>query len=257
MITSTSNQKIKDVIALCKKPSLRREKNLFVVEGIRMFSEIPDKNIREVYVSENFYYSADEKLQKRLQNLHAETVSNTVCEYMSDTKTPQGILAVVDMQRYELSDVTGGLVIVLERLQDPGNLGTILRTAEAAGAGIIMDKDTVDIYNPKVVRSTMGAVFRVPFVVVDSLYDSAMLLKNKNYKIYAAHLKGAEDFDREKYPEKAAFMIGNEAAGLSDEIAALADKYIRIPMQGKVESLNASVAASLIMYEYYKQMRNK
>ena len=147
--------------------------------------------------------------------------------------------------------------MILERLQDPGNLGTIMRTAEAAGVScVIMDKDTVDIYNPKVVRSTMGAIFRVPFIYADNLNAVADLLKKDGYSLYAAHLKGTHNFNEIAYEKKTAFLIGNESAGLSEKTASLADEYVKIPMKGKVESLNASVAASLLMYEYTRNIKD-
>ncbi|MBQ7248269.1 MAG: RNA methyltransferase [Lachnospiraceae bacterium] len=181
-------------------------------------------------------------------------VSDDVFAKISDTKTPQGIAAVVRMRRYELADLTtGGPVLIIEDIQDPGTLGTMIRSAEGAGAGgIIMDPSTVDIYNPKVIRGTMGAFFRVPHVICP-VSDAVAALKEAEYTIYAAHLAGQKSFTEVEYG-KAAFMIGNEGRGLSDQSAALADTYIRIPMEGALESLNASVAASLLMYEWHRQV---
>ena len=141
-------------------------------------------------------------------------------------------------------------LLILEDTADPGNLGTIMRTAEAAGVtGAIMGKGTVDIFNPKVVRSTMGSIFRLPFAYVDDLKSVILGLKRDGISFYATHLKGKESYRDISYSNKAGILIGNEARGLSDEIANLADTYVIIPMQGKVESLNAAVAAALMMYE--------
>ncbi|MEG0370657.1 MAG: RNA methyltransferase, partial [Hungatella sp.] len=148
-------------------------------------------------------------------------------------------------------------LMVLETIQDPGNLGTIMRAGEGAGiTGIIMDSTTVDLYNPKVIRSTMGSIYRVPFVYVENLIETLEVLKQKSIRFYAAHLKAVHNYDQEDYTGNIGFLIGNEAAGLSDEVAKLADRYITIPMAGQVESLNAAVAASVLMFEAARQRRS-
>lgn len=255
MISSTSNKKIKDVIQLTKKASLRKERGLFVVEGIKMFGELAPEDIVEAYVSESFMRLCPTEIKVRLKTTDHETVTDTVYEYMSDTKTPQGIMAVVKMKHYD--KLEGDAFIILDRLQDPGNLGTIFRTAEAAGiSGILMNEETVDIYNPKVVRSTMGAIFRVPFKYVKDLPEAIDELKHNGIRVYAAHLEGSNDYDKVDYKYPTAFIIGNESAGISDEIAKCADELIKIPMKGSVESLNASVAGSILMFELSRQRRN-
>lgn len=255
MITSTSNKKIKDVVSLTKKASLRKERGLFVVEGIKMFQEIAPEDIIEVYVSESFMRTCPTETRVKLKTTNHETVTDTVFAYMSDTKTPQGIMALVKMKHYE--KLEGDAFVILDRLQDPGNLGTIFRTAEAAGIdGILMNEETVDIYNPKVVRSTMGAIFRVPFKYVKDLPKAINELKNSGVRVYAAHLDGKKDYDKADYKNPSAFIIGNESAGISPEIAACADELVVIPMQGNVESLNASVAGSILMFELSRQRRN-
>lgn len=150
------------------------------------------------------------------------------------------------------------LFILLENLQDPGNLGTIFRTAEAAGVdGIIMNGQTVDIYNPKTIRSTMGSVYRVPFLYTDDICGAIRTLQEKGVSVYAAHLKGDKCYDEYDYHGSSAFLIGNEGNGLSEEAAGCADAYLRIPMKGSVESLNAAVASSILLYEAYRQRRVK
>ena len=149
------------------------------------------------------------------------------------------------------------LLMVLETIQDPGNLGTILRAGEGAGVtGIVMDANTADVYNPKVIRSTMGSVLRMPFVYVENLHETLEELKKKKIRLFAAHLQGKHAYDQEDYTGPAAFLIGNEGNGLTEETAAMADIYIRIPMEGRVESLNAAVAASVLMFEAARQRRN-
>ena len=150
------------------------------------------------------------------------------------------------------------LLMILEDLQDPGNLGTILRTGEGAGVtGIILSKNSVDIYNPKVIRSTMGSVYRVPFCYTSSIREEILpWLREKKITGYAAHLEGKNSYDREDYTKGTAFFIGNEGNGLSRELSEKADIWIRIPMEGQVESLNAAMASGILMYEAYRQRRN-
>ena len=253
MITSTSNPQIKQVVNLQAKGKVRSELGLFVVEGRKMVEEVPESLCRKVFVSESYLES--QKNRNFFDKFQVETVPDVVFRHMSDTKTPQGILAVVQQQKYMLEDLmTGGPVLVLEGIQDPGNLGTMLRTGEGAGiAGILADRQTVDRYNPKVVRSTMGSLYRVPYVVSEDLRESVKTLKKRGFSVYAAYLKGTENYTDIRYPKASAYLIGNEGNGLTDETAQLADTYVRIPMEGRVESLNAAVAAALLMYEWHRQ----
>ena len=190
-----------------------------------------------------------------------EIVGDSVFKQISDTQTPQGIMAVIEMPHYELADLLDGdstHLLILESIQDPGNLGTMLRTGEGAGiTGVIMNSQTVDLYNPKTVRSTMGSLYRMPYYISDDLEGTINLLKEKGVKLYAAHLKGTLSYDEPEYTRACGFMIGNEGNGLSDQIADMADTYIKIPMEGKVESLNAAISATLLMYECNRQRRRK
>lgn len=254
MITSTDNKRIKNVIALLEKSKARKEQDAFVIEGIKLFEEVPSDRILEVFVAES-YKGPRAKLDKTPH----EVVKDDVFRKMTDTLTPQGILCVVKKEHYKLESLLKGndgspCFLVLDRLQDPGNLGTIMRTAEGAGiTGVIMSFDTVDIYNPKTVRSTMGSIFRVPFVYTDDLASAIGSLKAAGVECYAAHLKGTGSCYDYDYIKPTAFFIGNEGNGLSDEIANLADTYIRIPMGGQLESLNAGVSAAILMYEARRQ----
>lgn len=246
MITSYTNPKLKNIRELMNRSRARKKAGAFVTEGIRMFHEIPGELIEEVYVSESFHEKNPE--------ISGETVSEPVFRKLSDTQNPQGILCVVKQPVFEADACLGreqGLFLILERIQDPGNLGTIVRTAEAAGAScIIMDRDTTDLYSPKVIRSTMGSVFRIPCFYTEDLRGSLGEMKAKGIALYAADLKGSALYNEVQYPEKTAFMIGNEGNGLKPETAEMADVRIRIPMKGKTESLNAAVAAALLMYGY-------
>ena len=262
MITSTSNAKVKYLVNLKKKRKERDKENVFLVEGIRMFREVPADKLKEVYVSESFYKKekslADEIAGRSKKRV--EILADNVFSHVSDTMTPQGVLCVVEQMNYSLESVlANGKVphlMVLDNLQDPGNLGTIVRTAEGAGVtGIIMSKETVDIYNPKVIRSTMGSIYRMPFYYADDLLEAIDEMKKRNISTYAAHLDGKHSYDEENYQNPCAFFIGNEGNGLRDEIADAADIYIRIPMCGQVESLNAAVAACVLMFEAARQRR--
>lgn len=257
MITSVSNERVKNIIKLQQKAKARREQNCFIVEGFKMADELPEGRLILAYASESF--AAKPENEALCQRLHTEIVADHVMEAMSDTRTPQGILAVVRRQEASAESIwqtPSALVMVLERIQDPGNLGTILRTAEGAGVtGILMSADTVDIYNSKVIRSTMGSIYRVPFAYVADLQGAVKAMKQIGIRTYAAHLDGKNTYDGEDYTGSSAFFIGNEGAGLSDELAGLSDCHIRIPMMGKVESLNAAVASAILMYEAGRQRR--
>lgn len=258
MITSSSNQQMKNIAMLMKKAKARKEQELFVVEGKKMYREVPPEWLEKVYVSESFL--KEPEAGALLAETAYEVVADAVFKGISDTQTPQGILCLVRMPQYGLADLLRGAdthLLVLESIQDPGNLGTMLRTGEGAGiTGIIMNQTTVDLFNPKTIRSTMGSIYRVPYFVTEDLPGTIEALKEKQVGVYAAHLQGKMQYDEPSYLGGTAFLIGNEGNGLSDETAELADTYIRIPMAGQVESLNAAVSAALLMYETNRQRRH-
>ena len=276
IISSKDNKKIKYIRSLLEKGSIRKKSKTFVVEGIKLTDEALEcGKVVEIVCAKSLYdeiisgdLSGNRLLAENDKNItnyvkkgsSLLVVSDTVFKSMSETKTPQGILAVAEIPDYRLLDkgfleqayTKNGKIklLVLEDTADPGNLGTIMRTAEAAGVtGVIMGKGTVDIFNPKVVRSTMGSIFRLPFAYVEDLKETIRELKKQGISFYATHLKGEKSYKDIKYSDRSAILVGNEARGLSDEVADLADTYVLIPMQGKVESLNAAVAAALMMYE--------
>ena len=260
MISSTSNAQIKNIIQLQKKSKAREEQGAFVIEGIKMFEEsVTFGKLIKAYVSKSFYEEKVLEISDYFKDIPYEIVEDTVLKEASDTLTPQGIMAIVKKPEYNLEDIlqdTNANLVILEDLRDPGNLGTILRTAEGAGiTGIILSKTSVDMYNPKVIRSTMGAIYRMPFVYVEDLIETIDNIKSHHISIYAAHLSADCYYDEVNYKGKCAILIGNEANGLSDEITKMATKYIKIPMAGNVESLNAAIAAAILMYEIYRQKR--
>lgn len=257
MITSTSNAQIKKLLQLQKKSKVRNEEGVFLVEGLRMFSEVPEKRVEKVYISESLYNKKKQDLN--LSRFPVEVLSDTVFQYISDTKTPQGILCIVKQEKFDMDailSIENPHFMVLDNLQDPGNLGTIVRTAEGAGVNaVFLSKESVDIYNPKTIRSTMGSIYRMPVIYVDDLLELLQIFKEKGIKSYAAHLEGKNSYDKEDYTEGTAILIGNEGNGLRDEVSKNADIWVQIPMQGKVESLNAAIAASILMFEVYRQRR--
>lgn len=257
MITSTGNTQIKNVMQLNQKAKARREQGLFAAEGIKMFLEAPADWISRIYVSESL--SKDARVMERARQFPFEIVADNVFRQMSDTQTPQGVLTLLKKPSYSMEDILQGenpLVVILEDLQDPGNAGTIFRTGEGAGvSGIFLTKTSVDVTNPKVIRSTMGSIYRIPFLYVEDVVSLKHILKQKNIHTFAAHLQGKNSYDREDYQKGSAFFIGNEGKGLTEKAASAADCLIRIPMCGRVESLNAAMACGILMYEAARQRR--
>ena len=264
MITSTGNPKIKQLVQWQTKAKERRKDKVFVAEGIKMLREAPKELIVDVYLTEdsekriqNSQTDADKALWDMLNIVGYEVVSDEVMKKAADTQTPQGVLTVLRQPEYDMEEVLStknGLFILLEDIQDPGNLGTIIRTAEGAGVnGIIATKNTVDIFSPKTIRSTMGSIYRMPFIYVETLKDVIVKMRESGIKTYAAHLKGQSYYSSFSFTDGTAFIIGNEGNGLQKETADLADYYLKIPMEGQVESLNAAIATALLIYEAHRQ----
>ena len=265
MIESNKNQQVKNLTALIKKNKERKSQGVYVVEGPRMFYEAPKSDLVKAYLSQTFYEKMEDK--NILDGMDMEILRDDVYEYVSDTKTPQGVMCIMKQKGYKVSDIIESTVsgdcekkpqflMLIENLQDPGNLGTIIRAAEGAGvSGVIMSPNTVDIYNPKTIRSTMGAIYRVPFAYAEDFNASMSMVKSAGIKIYAAHLRGQKSYDECELDKPTAFIIGNEGNGITDETARAADELVIIPMLGKVESLNAAVAATILMYETARQRR--
>ena len=262
MITSVANKRVKELVELSNKAKARNAAGVFLVEGRKMFLEAPAERIEAVYIEETFLEKASEELKQKLAQVSYEVMTQEVFAKISDTKTPQGILCVVRQQTWKLEELLSfpegkqPLLMVLEDIQDPGNLGTILRTAEGAGVnGVIVTPNTVDRYHPKTIRATMGSLYRMPCVETENLMETLQQLKVAGIRTYAAHLKGTAYHDQFDYTKGTAFLIGNEGNGLKKETADAADTYVRIPMEGQVESLNAAIASTILMYEANRQRR--
>ena len=254
MITSTQNERVKYVRSLGRRRARDRE-GRFVVEGTRLVDEVTRAGIRPALVFFTEDWAAGAAGQALLPHLCAADegawpVSDAVLAACAGTETPQGVLAVVPMPRVAPRE---GLILVVDGVRDPGNLGTLLRSAEAAGAGrVVLAPGTVDAYNPKVVRGAMGAHFRLAVQEMDWRAVGALLAGRP---AWLAEAGGQVTYDRVDWTVPAALIVGGEAEGAGAEAARLATGTVRIPMAGGAESLNAAMAATVILFEAARQNR--
>lgn len=251
IITSKDNEIIKNIKKLKEK---KYRLDSYIVEGIKMVKEAISENqeIALIAIREDF------KIDFDTQNIKTVTISNKIFNDISDVKTPQGILAVIKKNQNNQIETNQEYILALDSLQDPGNMGTIIRTADSANINqIIINKTTVDPYSPKVIRSTMGAIYRTNIIEVEDLKATLKEMKSKGFQIITTDLKATQSIYDINYNNKTVVVIGNEANGVSQEILQTADKKVIIPMLGKTESLNASIAASIMIYEYVRQKIQK
>ena len=252
-ITSKENSIYKLIKALSQK-KVRESNRLFLIEGTRLLEEASSKGVKINYLIIN---ETVENVPKINQGCQVLRLPNNLFKEVSDTVSPQGIIAVAQQVEVSLADIILGanpLVVVLNGVQDPGNLGTIIRTSAAAGVtAVLLTKGTVDLYSPKVVRSTMGSLFQVP--IVNGLDDEEAVkwLSRNSIKIITADLDSEEYYYSVNLREPFALVIGNENRGLNDTWREAAYKQLKIPILGSTESLNASVAAGIILYEAVRQ----
>lgn len=249
-ITSISNNIIKEVLSLHNK-KFRDEKGLFIVEGKKQIYEIGhDWQI--------CYFIATKEFENKLQNNNKiHYVSDSVFKKISTTVTPQGVMAIVKKKNFDVDKIINkrnALFVILDCLQDPGNLGTIIRSAVAFGVdGIFVSKNSIDVFSDKVVRSTMGAIFKVPIIIECNILKTIENLKNKNITVYSLDLKAENYISQIKFNQSVAIIIGNEAKGIEKDVIEKSDEKIKIKMTKNIESLNASVACSIALYEISKQ----
>ena len=268
-ITSVNNEKVKRVNKIMSSAKERRYSGKYLVEGLRMVREVPSNDLDQLFMTQAFFdkHVAPDPRMMKLVNRAVDRgqsfiVSELVLRKIAQTEKPQGIVALVNMKEYKLEDIIETkdetpFILIVERLQDPGNMGTIIRTAEGAGVtGILVSYDSVDIYSPKVVRSTMGSIFRKKIVITYDILGDIDRMKEAGIKIFGMHLDGRSIYD-EDLTIPSAYLIGNEGAGLSEKVSKKADKLLRIPMLGKVESLNAAASATIISYESLRQRIGK
>ena len=256
VITSKDNEIIKNIKKL-KDKKYRDEENKFIVEGIKMVKEaiIESAKIDKIVVCEDCANNGtiEKELLYEIAKYNCIYVSEKVFSSITDVSNPQGILAVIEKNNEEIISYDEDVILVLDGIQDPGNLGTILRTLDSVNLKqIVLSENTADPYNPKVVRSTMGAIYRVNIVRSKNIIETLNSMKKNKYQIAITSL----DTDKSIYDvdfKKKVIVIGNEANGVSKEVQDLADVKMIIPMLGKTESLNAAVATGVILYEYVRR----
>lgn len=250
IIESTQNTTFKDILAL-KEKKYRDKNACFIVEGQKQVNEI-SKNwtIKTLVLSESYN-------KKSIDNsINTLIITDKLFKKLSSTLTPQGIIAIVEKKRYDDEVILkqSGLVLLLDNIQDPGNLGTIIRSADAFGAkAVFISKNSADIYSEKTIRSTMGSVFNIPVFNECDINLLIKKLKSKKFIIYTAALNAKLSLENVNFAKKTALVIGNESSGISKEIEKVSDFSIKIDMAGKAESLNAAVAASVIMYKFLEK----
>ncbi|MGL5312771.1 MAG: TrmH family RNA methyltransferase [Peptostreptococcaceae bacterium] len=261
MITAKDNDKVKYTKSLLKSKN-RNKESKFIIEGYRILTLAIECNakIDYVFINEDF-----EKKQEHTEflevlknkNINTYKTTNKIFNELVDTENTQGILAVVKFKQRTIEEnlkEDHRFVLILDRIQDPGNMGTIIRTADAAGVdAIIALKGCVDIYNPKVIRSTMGSIFDMN-IINTTQEEAVRLLKLKNFDIVSSYLDTNNYYNTVEYNYKVALVIGNEANGINDELVSKSDVLVKIPIYGKAESLNAAISSAILMYEIKKYL---
>ena len=256
MISSKDNQLIKEVRKL-KEKKYRVENKKFIVEGFRFLEELKsNSSINKVFIEEKSLNKLEELYKKYNINNDIETyvVNYSVLKSISNTENPQGIVAVINYFRTEKLNLQNGFYILVDKVQDPGNMGNIIRTAHAAGAlGIITTKGTVDIYNEKTLRSTMGSIFYIS-IVEDENLEAVKSLQKKGFKLLVSSLDTNNNFYDVNMKDNMIIAVGNEGNGISEDLNSLSDVKVKIPMPGEAESLNVAVACSIMTFERIRQI---
>lgn len=252
----SKDNKLYKTIKKLKEKKYRIKEGKFILEGFRIIEEavkakidieyiiITEDNLSNLKESEYLRDRSEDKIILISENLFIS---------LSSTENPQGILAIAKFKNIE-ENLNGDFYVVCDKVQDPGNLGTIIRTAHAAGVdGIILTKGTVDIYNEKTIRSTMGSIFYIPIYYDDSKFTIIKKLKDKGVALVTTSLQESKNFFNENLKGKVMLAVGNEGNGISEELFNLADKKVKIPMPGGAESLNVAVASAIILFEKVRQ----
>lgn len=257
VITSKDNEIVKSIKKL-KDKKYRDEAGLYIIEGLKMVEEAIEEKaeIQKIVICEECLKAGDleQKVLYEIAKYNCIYVNAKVFNFLTDVVAPQGILAVIEKPSKDTRvQYDQDIILALDGIQDPGNLGTILRTADSVNLKqIIVTRNTADAYNPKVVRSTMGAILRIKIIETDDLVKTLKETKKNKFKVVATSLDTNDSIYDIEYNKKV-IVIGNEANGVSKEIQELADNRVKIPMLGKTESLNASVATGIMLYEYVRQ----
>ncbi|MBS6251653.1 MAG: RNA methyltransferase [Clostridium sp.] len=258
VISSKENEIIKNIKKL-KEKKYRDLNNEYIIEGIKIIQEAIQENakIKQIIICDDCEKNSNisQEMMYEIAKYECIYVTNKIFTSLTDVKNPQGIMAIVEKNnsKEEKIDYNQDIIVALDDLQDPGNLGTILRTVDSIGINqILVSKGTADSYNPKVVRSTMGAIFRVKIIECEDLEKTLKEIKKRKFEILVTSLQTENSIYDIKYNKKV-IVIGNEANGVEEKIQNMADVKVKIPMLGKTESLNASVATGIILYEYVRQ----
>ena len=253
IIKSRENDKIKFLCKLMKSSSVRNENKLFITEGIKLCNDISTyQNPKEVYYTQELLNSYPHI--ENFSGMH-HIITTEIAKKISDVKTPQGIFCVFDMPTFdnfgEINEDTR--LIVLDKVQDPGNVGTIIRTSTALGFnGIILTSNCADIYNPKTLRGAMSSTIKIPIIKTDDIENLILEFKAQNVTFLASSLKNSKDINLVKPSGAIAIVIGSEGEGISNEVFTICDHSICIPIKDEIESLNASIAAGILMWHYRK-----
>ena len=265
LIVSKSNDNVKFIRSLNEK-KYRTKYNAFYLEGVKVTNEILDKNeaidilfiaySKSLLISTNGGQALLDRISS-LKNVKVLEFEENIFKYMTDTVNTQGILVVMKIPKYSLENEENKNIILLDKVQDLGNIGTIIRSCNAFGVDTILcTSGTADVYSPKAVRATMGGILNVKIIYLDGI-EKLNLLKKMGYKIATTSLKTQNSIDSIDYNNKYIFVMGNEANGVSKEIIDISDFVVKIPMSEKIESLNVGVATSIILYEQYKKTSRK
>ncbi len=257
IISSKDNDFIKHIKKL-KDKKYRDESNEYIIEGVKLIEEaVKEKaKIKKIIICEDTTrtYEIPTHVMYEIAKYECIYVTDKIFASITQVTNPQGIMAIVEKGDLNAQiDYTQDIIVVLDDIQDPGNLGTILRTVDSVGLNqIIVSKETADAFNPKVVRSTMGAIFRVKIIEVENLVQAIKEIRKHHFKLMVTSLQTENSIYDIQFNKKI-IVIGNEANGVSKEIQDMTDEKVKIPMLGKTESLNASVATGIVLYEYVRQ----
>lgn len=256
-----SQRKEKDIRALKNSKNTRKKQKRFLVEGLKSVKEAVESsfNIDFIVISDGFLEknrSSIENLLSPFNGIKIFKTSNNTFEKLSDTVTPQGIMAIVEQRQHRLSEFIkeNFLIVALDRVGDPGNMGTIIRTADAAGAdAVLVGKGCVDVYNPKVIRTTMGSIFHIPVIQTDNLLATLIELKESGGHIITTYLDTTDYYYSVDLSLPTVAVVGQEDDGVSRDIIDISDYVVKIPMPGKAESLNVSIACGILLFEAVRQ----
>ena len=272
-----SKKRLKELLKLKTKKG-RREKERFLIEGLKFCQELLNSSFEAELVLYTLRFSKFQDGKKLLDDfvkkgVEVISVKEDIIKKLSDTVTPQGIVGIVKMKKLSLSlDASAEksllkntksegfieFVLAIDSIKEPGNLGTMIRTADAAGVFcVLLSEGCVELYNPKVLRSTMGSVFHLPIFENMNLEKAILYLKKRGFKIFAADVKEGKLYDQIDYLGKVCLIIGSEAQGISEKLLSLAFEKVKIPLYGKAESLNAAVACGIILYQIAKKRADK